>query len=90
MAQNNLTDISIGEKLTLSQLVLYYSQLDIEDNLICLQKQQIKVAVAHLLLNRYFTVGPKILRKIVCIEMGSDLASSFYIFMKVDECNKEA
>ena len=34
---------------------------NIKDNVICLSKQQIKHAVAYLLVNYYFTVGPKIL-----------------------------
>ena len=33
---------------------------NIKDNVICLKKQQIKDAVAYLLLNCYFTVRPKI------------------------------
>ena len=50
---------------------------NIKDNVICLNKQQIKDAVAYLLLNCYFTVGPKILCQIICIPMGSDLAPFF-------------
>ena len=33
---------------------------NIKDNVTCLNKQQIKDAVAYLFLNCYFTVGPKI------------------------------
>ena len=50
---------------------------NIKDNVICLNKQQIKDAVAYLLLNCYFIVGPKIFCQIIGIPMGSDTASSF-------------
>ena len=50
---------------------------NIKDNVICLNKQQVKDAVAYLLLNCYFTVGPKIFCQIVGISMGSDPASFF-------------
>ena len=40
---------------------------NIKDNVICLNKQQIKDAVAYLLLNCYFTVGPKIFCRIIGI-----------------------
>ena len=60
---------------------------NIKDNVICLNKQQIKDAVAYLLSNCYFTIGPKICQTIV-IPMGSDPASFLptysYIFMKVN------
>ena len=36
-----------------------------KDNVICLNKQQIEDAVAYLLLNCYFTVGPKIFCQII-------------------------
>ena len=48
---------------------------NITDNVICLNKQQIKDAVAYLLLNCYFTVGPKISCQITGIPLGSDPAS---------------
>ena len=48
-----------------------------KDNVICLNKQQIKDAVASLLFNCYFTVGPKIFRQITGIPMGSDPAPLF-------------
>ena len=48
---------------------------NIKDNVICLNKQQKKDAVAYLLLNCYFTVGPKISCQIIGIPMGSDPAS---------------
>ena len=50
---------------------------NIKDNVICLNKQQIKDAVAYLLLNCYFTVGPKIFCQIIGIPMGSDPAPFF-------------
>ena len=46
---------------------------NIKDNVICLNKQQIKDAVAYLL-NCYFTVDPKIFCQIIGIHMGSDSA----------------
>ena len=49
----------------------------IKDNVICLNKQHIKDAVAYLLFNCYFTVGPKIFCQIVGIPMGSDPAPFF-------------
>ena len=45
---------------------------NVKDNAICLNKQQIKDAVAYLLLNCYFTVGPKIFCQIIGIPMWSD------------------
>ena len=60
---------------------------NIKDNVICLNKQQIKDAVAYLLLNCCFTVGPKIFCHIVGIHMGSDpapfLPSYSYTSVKV-------
>ena len=50
---------------------------NIKDNVICLNKQQIKDAVAYLLLNCYFTVDPKIFCQIIGIPMGSDPAPFF-------------
>ena len=50
---------------------------NIKDNVICLNKQQIKDAVAYLLLNCYFTVGPMIFCQIIGIPMGSDPAPFF-------------
>ena len=44
---------------------------NIKDNAICLNKQQIKDAVAYLLFNCYFIVGPKIFQ-VIGIPMGSD------------------
>ena len=49
---------------------------NIKDNVICLNKQQIKDAVAYLLIC-YFTVGPKIFCQIIDIPMGSDPAPFF-------------
>ena len=61
---------------------------NIKDNVICLNKQQIKDAVAYLLLlNCYFTVGPKIFCQVIGIHMGSDpapfLPTYSYTFMEV-------
>ena len=60
---------------------------NIKDNVVCLNKQQIKDAVAYLLLNCYFTVGPKIFCQIIGISMGSDpapfLPTYSYTSMKV-------
>ena len=50
---------------------------NVKNNVICLSKQQIKDAVAYLLLNYYFTVGPKIFCQITGIPMGSDPAPFF-------------
>ena len=47
---------------------------NIKDNVICLNKQQIKNAVVCLLLNCYFTVGPKIFCQIIGIPIRSDPA----------------
>ena len=49
---------------------------NIKDNVICLNKQQMKDAVAYLLFN-YFTVGPKIFCQIIGTPMGSDPAPFF-------------
>ena len=60
---------------------------NIKDNVICLNKQQIKDAVAYLLFNCYFTDGPKIFCQIIDLRMPSDsaplLPTYAYIFMKV-------
>ena len=57
---------------------------NIKDNVICLNKQQIKDAVCYLLLNCYFIVGLKIFCQIIGIPMGSDpapfLPTSFLYF----------
>ena len=62
---------------------------NIKDNVICLNKQQIKNAVAFLLFNYYFAVGPKIFCQIIGIPMGSDpapfLPTYSYTFMKISE-----
>ena len=49
----------------------------INNNVICPNKQQIKYAVAYLLFNCYFIVGPKIFCQIIGIPMGSDPALFF-------------
>ena len=49
----------------------------IKDNVICLNKQQIKDRVAYLLFNFCFTAGFKIFCQIIGIPMGSDPASFF-------------
>ena len=60
---------------------------NIKDNVICLNKQQIKDAVTYLLLNCYFTVVPKIFCQIIGIPMGFDpapfLPTYSYTSMKV-------
>ena len=50
---------------------------NIKDNVICLNKQQIKDAVAYLLFNCYLTVGSQIFCQIIVIPMGSDPAPFF-------------
>ena len=50
---------------------------NMKDTMISLNKQQIKDAVAYLLLNCYFTVGPTIFCQIIGIPMGSDSAPFF-------------
>ena len=60
---------------------------NVKDNVISLNKQQIKDAVAYLFFNSYFIVYSKVFCKIIGISMGSDpvpfLSTSSYIFMKV-------
>ena len=59
---------------------------NVKDNVICLNKQQTKNAVAYLLLNCYFTVGPKIFCHIIGIPIGSDPALFFaYLFLNLFE-----
>ena len=48
---------------------------NIKDNVICLNKQQIKDACSYLLLNCYFPVGPKIFCQIIGI------SNNFVIFL---------
>ena len=50
-------------------------------NVICLNKQQIKDAVAHILFNCYFTIGPKIFCKIIGIPTG--VWSSFFFCLLI-------
>ena len=61
----------------------------IKDHAICLNKQQIKDAVASVLFNCYFTVGPTFFCKIIGIAMRSDpapfLPTYSYTFMKVGQ-----
>ena len=70
--------------------VMYYGAhwiKNIKDDVICLSKQQIKYAVAYLLPNCYFTVGPKTFCQIVGVPMGLIqllfLPYYSYIFMKI-------
>ena len=60
---------------------------NIKDNVTCLNKQQMKDAFVYLLLNCYFTVGPKIFCQIIGIPMGCDpapfLPTYSYTSMKV-------
>ena len=64
-----------------------HSKNIIKNNVTDLNKQQIKDAIAYLLFNCYFTVGPKIFCQIIGIPMGSDpapfLPAYSNIFMKV-------
>ena len=50
---------------------------NIKDNVISLNRQQIKDTVAYLFFNYYFTVGLKIFCQIIGIPMASDPASFF-------------
>ena len=50
---------------------------NVKDNVICLNKQQIKDVAAYLLFNCYFTVGPKIFSQIIGIPMRSDPGTFF-------------
>ena len=54
---------------------------NIKDNIICLNKQEIKDAPAYVFLNCYFTVGRKIFYQIIGIPMGSDPASFFQLIL---------
>ena len=60
---------------------------NIKDNVICLEKQQMKDVVIHLLCNCYFTFGLKIFCQIIGIHVGSDpapcLPTYSCIYMKV-------
>ena len=66
-----------------------------KDNAICPNKQEIKDAVANLIFNCYFTVGPKIFCQIIGIPTESDLAPFFanlffyFLWKQVDERTKE-
>ena len=91
MVRNSLIDICFNGGESKYVTVNSYGACwvkNIKDNVICLKKQQIKDAAAHLLSNCYFTDGPKILCQVIGILVGSDLAPFFapsypYIFMKV-------
>ena len=65
---------------------------DIKDNVIRLNKQQIKYAVAYLLFHCHFTVGPKVFCQIIGIPMGSDSApfstNSFLYFYENKRMNE--
>ena len=64
----------------------------ITDNAKCLNKLQIKDAIAYLLFNCYFTVDPKIFCQITGIPMGSDpvhfFANLFLYFYESKWMNK--
>ena len=47
---------------------------NIKDNVICLNEKQIKDAFAYLILNCYFSVGPKIFCQIIGTSMRPDSA----------------
>ena len=60
---------------------------NIRDNVICINKQQIKDAVDYLLFNCCYTVGPKIFCQIIGIPMESDPAPFFEnLFLDFYEC----
>ena len=66
-----------------------------KDNVICLNKQQIKDAIAYLLCNCYITVEPKIFCQVTGIPMGFnsasffvDLFSSFYQSKWINQLKK--
>ena len=90
MVFNSLTDFCFDGGESKYITVNSYGALwvkNIKDNVICLNKQQIKDAVAYLLFNCYFIVGTKIFCQIIGIPMGSDpapfLPIFYYIFMQV-------
>ena len=65
---------------------------NIKDNIICLNKQQTKDTVAYLLLNCYFTVGPKIICQIIAIPVGCDPAPFFtnlFLYFYESKCMNE-
>ena len=68
---------------------------NIKDNVICLNKQYMKDAVAYLFFNCYFNVGPKVLCLVTGIPMGSESASFFcklillLLWKSVDQRTKE-
>ena len=77
------------EKVNKLQLIISGARWvkHIKDNVICLNKQQIKDAATYLFFDCYFTVRPKIFCQIIVISMRSDLAPFLptysYIFKKV-------
>ena len=90
MVLNSLIDFCFdgGESIyiTVNSYGAHWAK-NIKDNVICLNKQQIKDAVGYLIFN-YFTVGTRIFCQIIGIpNMWSDPAPSLptysYIFMKV-------
>ena len=50
---------------------------EVNKNMICFSKQQMKDTVSYLLSNCYFTVGPKIFCQTIGIPMGSEPAPFF-------------
>ena len=77
MVLNNLIDFCFdggkGKYITVNNYGGRWVK-NIKNNVIYLNKQQIKDAVAYLLLNCYFSVGPKTFCQIIGIPMGSDPA----------------
>ena len=73
MVLNSLTDFCFdgGESkyITVNNYPDHWVK-NIKDNVICLNKKQIKDAVAYLLFNCYLPVGPKIFCQIIGITMG--------------------
>ena len=83
MVLNSLIDFCFdgGESkyITVNSYVARWVK-NIKDNIICLNIQQIKDAVAYHLSNCYFTVGPKIFCQIIVIPIGFDPAPFFANF----------
>ena len=73
MVLNTLTDFCFdgGESVTVNNYGAHWVK-NIKDNVICINKQQMKDVVDYLLFNCYFTVGPKIFCQIIGIPIRFD------------------
>ena len=87
-----MISVLMEEKINILQLIINNYGVrcvkNIKDNVICLNKQQVKDAVAYLLFNCYFTVG----LKIFCQIMGSDPATFFanlFLYFYESKCMNE-